>query len=93
MFPNLARELVPDGRKVIWNVALVLDAWSRRVVGYAIGRSIVTRTAAAALQIAIPSRPASGQLPLPSLVLLLLIRPCTKSLCPIPSLVICVRVH
>ena len=37
-------------------VALVLDAWSRRVVGYAIGRSIDTRLALAALTAAIASR-------------------------------------
>ena len=42
-------------------VALILDAWSRRVVGYAIGRSIDARLAVAALDAAIASRqPPSG---------------------------------
>ena len=57
VFPNLDREVVPDGPNQVWNpdityvavaagfvyVALILDAWSRRVVGYAIGRSIDAR--------------------------------------------------
>ena len=34
-------------------VAVVLDAWSRRVVGYAIGRSIDVRLTLAALKVAI----------------------------------------
>ena len=37
-------------------VAIILDAWSRRVVGYAIGRSIDARLALAALKAAIASR-------------------------------------
>ena len=37
-------------------VALLVDAWSRRVMGYAIGRSIDTRFAAAALEVAAASR-------------------------------------
>jgi putative transposase len=42
-------------------LAVVLDAWSRRVVGYAIGRSIDARLAAAALKAAINARnPPSG---------------------------------
>ena len=36
--------------------ALILDAWSRRVVGFAIGRSIDARLAAKALRNAIASR-------------------------------------
>ena len=36
-------------------VALVIDAWSRRIVGWAIGRSIDTRLALAALEAAIGS--------------------------------------
>ena len=53
VFLNLARDVVPDGPNQLWNgdityvavasgfvyVALILDAWSRRVVGYAIGRT------------------------------------------------------
>lgn len=38
------------------HVALILDAWSRRVVGYAIGRRIDTRLAVAALRRAIALR-------------------------------------
>jgi putative transposase len=42
-------------------VAVILDAWSRRVVGYAIGRSIDARLALAALKVAIASRsPSAG---------------------------------
>jgi len=37
-------------------VAIILDAWSRRVVGYAIGRSIDARLALAALKVAIARR-------------------------------------
>ena len=75
VFPNLAPEVVPDGPNQLWAgdityvavaagfvyVALILDAWSRRVVGYAIGRSIEARLALAALEAAIASRrPPSG---------------------------------
>jgi putative transposase len=42
-------------------VAVILDAWSRRVVGYAIGRSIDVRLSVAALKAAITRRkPAPG---------------------------------
>jgi putative transposase len=42
-------------------IAVILDAWSRRVVGYAIGRSIDARLTAAALKVAIEQRkPPSG---------------------------------
>ena len=48
IFPNLARDIIPDGPDQLWvadityviiiggfaYVAVVLDAWSRRVVGY-----------------------------------------------------------
>jgi hypothetical protein len=37
-------------------LSVLLDAWSRRVVGYAVGRSIDTRLALAALRAAIESR-------------------------------------
>ena len=75
VFPNLAPEVVPDGPNQLRNgdityvavaagfvyVALILDAWSRRVVGYAIGRSIDARLALATLEAAIASRrPPSG---------------------------------
>ncbi|KAB7783823.1 Mobile element protein [Methylorubrum populi] len=38
------------------NVAIILDAWSRRVVGYALGRSIDVRLTIAALRAAIERR-------------------------------------
>ena len=70
IFPNLAEGMTPDGRDQLWvadityipvigrfvYVALVVDAWSRRVVGYAISRSIDARLAAAALDAAVRSR-------------------------------------
>ena len=70
VFPNLARGMEPDGPNQLWvadltyvavvgrfvYVALVIDAWSRRIVGWAISRSIDTRLALAALEAAIGSR-------------------------------------
>ncbi|GLK86850.1 hypothetical protein GCM10017653_49200 [Ancylobacter defluvii] len=66
-FPNLARDMIPDGPNQLWvadityvaitigfvYVAVILDAWSRKVVGYAIGRSIDVRLTLAALRTAI----------------------------------------
>jgi len=75
IFPNRAKNLIVDGPNQLWVsdityvsimvgfvcVAVVLDAWSRRVVGYAIGRSIDARLTVAALKIAIERRrPPSG---------------------------------
>ena len=65
-----AAEVVPTGPDQLWvadityvavtsgfvYVAIVLDAWSRRVVGYAISRSIDARLTLAALQSAIGGR-------------------------------------
>ena len=70
IFPNLAADVVPDGPDQLWvadityltivggfvYVAVVLDAWSRRVVGYAISRSIDARLTLAALGVAIEGR-------------------------------------
>ena len=70
IFPNLARDMVPDGPNQLWvadityvaitigfvYVAVILDAWSRKVVGYAIGRSIDVRLTLAALRTAIEKR-------------------------------------
>ncbi len=70
IFPNLAKDIVPDGPNRLWvadityvaitagfvYVAVILDAWSRRVVGYAIGRSIDVRLTLAALRSAIDTR-------------------------------------
>jgi len=70
IFPNLAKNLSLDGPNQLWvadityvaiaigfvYLAVILDAWSRRVVGYAISRSIDARLAAAALKAAISAR-------------------------------------
>ena len=71
IFPNLARDFEPGGPDKLWlvdityvavrggfaYVAIVLDAWSRRVIGYAIGRSIDVRLTLGALRAALESRP------------------------------------
>ena len=63
IFPNLAADMAPDGPDSLWvadityvaiatgfvYLAAILDAWSRRVVGYAISRSIDARLTIAAL--------------------------------------------
>ena len=68
--PNRTRELAIDGPNQLWvadityvaivdgfvYVAVILDAWSRRVVGYAISRSIDVRLTLAALNAAIERR-------------------------------------
>ena len=68
--PNLAKDRVVDGANQLWvadityiaiavgfvYLAAILDAWSRRVVGYAIGRRIDARLALAALNAAIEDR-------------------------------------
>jgi len=70
IFPNLAADMVPDGPDQLWvadltyvaiesgfvYLAVILDAWSRRVVGYAISRTIDARLTLAALKAAIRSR-------------------------------------
>ncbi|MER8556965.1 IS3 family transposase [Mesorhizobium sp. M1217] len=70
IFPNLARDIICDGPNQLWvadityvtvvggfaYVAVVLDAWSRRVVGYAISRSIDARLTLAALTAAVEGR-------------------------------------
>ena len=70
LFPNLAKEIVPDGPDQLWvadityvaipsgfaYVAVILDAWSRKAVGYAIARSVDVRLTLAALQSAIEKR-------------------------------------
>ena len=75
IFPNLARDLDPSGPDQLWvadityvavavgfvYLAVILDAWSRRVVGYALGKSIDARLTVAALRAAIAARsPAAG---------------------------------
>src|SRR5215218_1282706 len=70
IFPNLAADMAPDGPNQLWvadityvaiatgfvYLAAILDAWSRRVVGYAISRSIDARLTIAALKAAISAR-------------------------------------
>ncbi len=70
IFPNLAKDLTLDGPNQLWvadityvvisggfvYVAVILDAWSRRVVGYAISRSINVRLTLAALRSAVAQR-------------------------------------
>ncbi|MCY3771750.1 MAG: IS3 family transposase [Gemmatimonadetes bacterium] len=70
VFPNLARDFVPRGPNQLWVgdisfirtrlafvfLAVILDAWSRRVIGYAVSRQIDTRLTIAALQAALEDR-------------------------------------
>ena len=70
IFPDLARDRIVDGPNQLSvadityiaiatgfvYLAAILDAWSRRVVGYAISRSIDARVAVAALKAAIQVR-------------------------------------
>jgi putative transposase len=70
IFPNLAKDIVVSGPNQLWvadityiaivggfvYVAVILDAWSRRVVGYAISRSIDARLVIAALETAVERR-------------------------------------
>jgi putative transposase len=70
IFPNRAADRVVNGPNQLWvadityvaitagfvYVAVILDAWSRRVVGYAISRSIDARLTVAALKAAIAAR-------------------------------------
>jgi len=70
IFPDLAKDVVPDRPNQLWvadltyvaipggfvYLAAILDAWSRKVVGYAISRSLDARIAVAALKAAIRGR-------------------------------------
>ena len=70
VFPNLARHFIPSGSNELWvgdityvrtrstfvYLAVILDAWSRRVVGYAVSRQIDTRLTLAALRAALADR-------------------------------------
>jgi len=70
IFANLARNVKPTGPNQLWvadityiaiasgfvYLAAILDAWSRRVVGYAIGRRIDTRLTLSALKAATTTR-------------------------------------
>jgi len=70
IFPDLVRDRMVDGPNRVWvadityiaivggfvYLAAILDAWSRRAVGYAISRSMDARLAVAALKAAIRAR-------------------------------------
>ena len=70
IFPNLVRGFRPTDTNQLWvgdltyiriasgfvYLAVILDAWSRRVVGYALSRQIDTRLALTALRAAIETR-------------------------------------
>jgi putative transposase len=70
IYLDLTKDLVPDRPNQLWAadltyvtipggfvyLAAILDAWSRKVVGYAISRSIDARIAVAALKAAIKGR-------------------------------------
>ena len=70
IFPNLAKSFVPIGPNQLWvadltyiaiarsfvYLAVILDAWSRRVVGYAVACFMDARLTVAALRSAIDSR-------------------------------------
>ncbi len=70
VFPNLAKNVLPNSPDQLWvgdityiaitqgfvYLAAILDAWSRRVVGYAISRRIDHRLTLAALEAAIRAR-------------------------------------
>jgi putative transposase len=70
IFPDLVRHWTLDGPNQVWAadityiaiaagfvyMAAILDAWSRRVVGYALSRSIDARLAVAALKAALRAR-------------------------------------
>jgi putative transposase len=75
VFPNLARGFTPTGPDQLWVadityirlragfvfLAVLLDAWSRRVVGYAVSRFLDVRVTLAALEAAVVNRrPAPG---------------------------------
>jgi transposase InsO family protein len=71
VYSNLARDLTPDGPNQLWvadityirlreafvYLAVVLDAWSRRVVGWALDATLEAKLAVAALDRALADRP------------------------------------
>ncbi|MGK7865614.1 IS3 family transposase, partial [Falsiroseomonas sp. E2-1-a4] len=70
IYPDLVKDVVPDGPNQLWvadltyvaipgsfvYLAAILDAWSRKVIGYAISRSMDARIAVAALKAAVRGR-------------------------------------
>jgi putative transposase len=74
-YPNLVLHITPSGPNQLWvadityislprgfvYLAVILDAWSRRVVGYAVAKRMDVRLTLSALQAAIATRaPAAG---------------------------------
>jgi putative transposase len=75
VYPNLAKDLPPTAANQLWvadityirlrtefvYLAVILDAWSRKVVGWALGRTLETELTLAALRMALDARqPAPG---------------------------------
>jgi putative transposase len=66
VYPNLAGAITPDGVNQVWRtefiyLAVVLDAYSRRVIGWALGRTLEAELAVSALTMALRQRqPAPG---------------------------------
>jgi putative transposase len=75
VYPNLARDIAPDDVNQLWRadityirlrtefvyLAVVLDAYSRRVIGWALGRTLEAGLAVSALSMALRQRrPAPG---------------------------------
>jgi putative transposase len=70
VYPNLARDMTPDGVNQLWvadityirlrtefiYLAVVLDAFSRRVIGWAVGRTLEAGLALSALTMALRQR-------------------------------------
>jgi putative transposase len=70
IFPNRTRDMIVDGPDQLWvadltyvaiamgfvHVAVIMDAWSRRIIGYAMSRRIDARLTLAALEAAIALR-------------------------------------
>jgi transposase InsO family protein len=81
VYPNLASQMQPTSINQLWvadipyirlrtefvYLAVVLDAFSRRVIGWALGRTLEAELAVAALRMAVNDRrPAPGIAPLRS---------------------------
>jgi transposase InsO family protein len=75
VYPNLAKDFPPTAANQLWvadityirlrtefvYLAVILDAWSRKVVGWALGRTLETELTLAALRMALDARhPAPG---------------------------------
>lgn len=77
VYPNLTRDFAPTATNQLWvadityirlrtefvYLAVILDAWSRRVIGWALGRTLETELTLAALRMAITARnPKAGSI-------------------------------